>query len=68
MMIRFANGDTACIDYRETAPAAAGRDVYLDADGQIVPKASTLGLSSRAAFRGRRRVSALRRGNTAVCR
>ena len=43
MMIRFANGDTACIDYRETAPAAAGRDVYLDANGQIIPKASTLG-------------------------
>ena len=43
MMIRFVNGDTACIDYRETAPAAAGRDVYLDADGQIVPKASTQG-------------------------
>ena len=43
MMIRFANGDTACIDYRETAPGAAGRDVYLDAGGQIVPKASTQG-------------------------
>ena len=43
MMIRFANGETACIDYRETAPAAAGRDVYLDANGQIIPKASTLG-------------------------
>jgi gamma-glutamyltranspeptidase/glutathione hydrolase len=43
MMIRFANGDTACIDYRETAPAAAGRDVYLDASGQIVSKASTQG-------------------------
>lgn len=43
MMIRFANGQTACIDYRETAPAAAGRDAYLDADGQIVPKASTQG-------------------------
>ena len=43
MMIRFANGDTACIDYRETAPAAAGRDVYLDRVGQIVPKASTQG-------------------------
>lgn len=43
MMIRFANGETACIDYRETAPAAAGRDAYLDADGQIVPKASTQG-------------------------
>ena len=43
MMIRFANGDTACIDYRETAPAAAVRDVYLDAGGEILPKASTRG-------------------------
>jgi gamma-glutamyltranspeptidase/glutathione hydrolase len=43
MMIRFASGETACIDYRETAPAAAGRDAYLDGNGQIVPKASTQG-------------------------
>jgi gamma-glutamyltranspeptidase/glutathione hydrolase len=43
MMIRFANGKTACIDYRETAPAAAGRDAYLDSGGQIIPKASTQG-------------------------
>ena len=43
MLIRFASGETACIDYRETAPAAAGRDVYLDSSGQIVPKASTQG-------------------------
>jgi gamma-glutamyltranspeptidase/glutathione hydrolase len=43
MMIRFANGETACIDYRETAPAAAGRDVYLDSAGEIMPKASTQG-------------------------
>jgi gamma-glutamyltranspeptidase/glutathione hydrolase len=43
MMIRFADGGTACIDYRETAPAAASRDVYLDSAGQIIPKASTQG-------------------------
>ena len=43
MMIRFANGDTACIDYRETAPAAASRNTYLDSAGEIVPKASTQG-------------------------
>jgi gamma-glutamyltranspeptidase / glutathione hydrolase len=43
MMIRLASGDTACIDYRETAPAAASRDVYLDPAGQVVPKASTQG-------------------------
>ncbi|HEU0006905.1 MAG TPA: gamma-glutamyltransferase [Terriglobia bacterium] len=43
MMIRFASGETACIDYREMAPAAAGRDVYLDSAGEIIPKASTQG-------------------------
>ena len=43
MMIRFANGETACIDYRETAPAAADRDAYLDSAGEVVPKASTQG-------------------------
>jgi gamma-glutamyltranspeptidase / glutathione hydrolase len=43
MMIRFSNGQTASIDYRETTPAAARRDVYLDSAGQIIPKASTQG-------------------------
>ncbi|MCI0622469.1 MAG: gamma-glutamyltransferase [Acidobacteria bacterium] len=43
MMIRFAGGETVCIDYRETAPAAAGREVYVDSSGQVVPKASTEG-------------------------
>ena len=43
MMIRLATGETACIDYREMAPAAADRDVYLDSAGQIIPKASTQG-------------------------
>ncbi len=43
MMIRLATGETACIDYREMAPAAADRDVYLDSAGQVIPKASTQG-------------------------
>jgi Gamma-glutamyltransferase len=30
MMIRLKNGKTTAIDYREMAPAAAHRDVYLD--------------------------------------
>ncbi|MEA2777605.1 MAG: gamma-glutamyltranspeptidase / glutathione hydrolase, partial [Acetobacteraceae bacterium] len=34
------------IDFRETAPAAASRDMYLDAKGNIVPDASTLGYKS----------------------
>jgi len=43
MIIRFAGGETSCIDYREIAPAAAGRSVYLDNSGQVIPKASTEG-------------------------
>ena len=30
MLIRLANGKTTAIDYRETAPALASRDMYLD--------------------------------------
>ena len=36
MMVHVASlGETVAIDYRETAPAAATRDMYLDADGQV---------------------------------
>jgi gamma-glutamyltranspeptidase/glutathione hydrolase len=34
------------IDYREEAPGAASRDMYLDANGNIIPGASTLGYKS----------------------
>src|SRR4051812_7673842 len=33
MLVRLANGETAAIDYREIAPLAATRDMYLDAQG-----------------------------------
>jgi gamma-glutamyltranspeptidase/glutathione hydrolase len=33
MLIRLADGRTAFIDFRERAPAAAGHDMYLDAQG-----------------------------------
>ncbi len=33
MVIRMADGRTAALDYRETAPAAATRNMYLDAAG-----------------------------------
>jgi gamma-glutamyltranspeptidase/glutathione hydrolase len=36
------------IDFRETAPAAASRDMYLDAQHNIVPDASTRGYKSVA--------------------
>src|SRR6266850_2537014 len=36
MMIRMRDGRTTAIDYREMAPAAAHRDVYLDKDGKLI--------------------------------
>lgn len=36
MMIRLSNGKTTAIDYREMAPAAAHRNVYLDKDGNLI--------------------------------
>ncbi|HET9478490.1 MAG TPA: gamma-glutamyltransferase, partial [Pyrinomonadaceae bacterium] len=36
MMIRLKNGHTTAIDYREMAPAAAHRDVYLDKNGNLI--------------------------------
>lgn len=36
------------LDYREMAPSAATRDMYLDAKGDVIPDASTLGYRSVA--------------------
>ncbi len=36
MMVRLKNGRTTAIDYREMAPAAAHRDVYLDKNGNLI--------------------------------
>jgi gamma-glutamyltranspeptidase / glutathione hydrolase len=36
MMIRLKNGRTTAIDYREMAPAAATRNVYLDKNGNVI--------------------------------
>ena len=35
MVMRLADGRTAALDYREQAPAAAHRDMYLDDDGNL---------------------------------
>jgi len=43
LLVRMANGGTFFIDYREMAPLAARRDMYLDAQGNFVPERSTLG-------------------------
>lgn len=43
MVVRTADGRSTTLDYRETAPAKARRDMYLDADGAVVPGLSTHG-------------------------
>src|SRR5262245_49932036 len=40
MLIRLEGSAPLFIDYRETAPAAASRDMYLDAAGRPIPDAS----------------------------
>ena len=41
MVIRLADGTTVANDHRETAPAKAGRDMYLDDEGEVVDGLST---------------------------
>ena len=43
MVVRAANGKTAALDYRESAPAKASRDMYLDSNKNVVGKLSTDG-------------------------
>jgi gamma-glutamyltranspeptidase/glutathione hydrolase len=43
MLIRLTDGYETFLDYRERAPLGASRDMYLDDDGVVVPKASTEG-------------------------
>ena len=46
MLIRMADGTTHFLDYREKAPAAAKPDMYLDAQGNVIPRASEIGYKS----------------------
>jgi gamma-glutamyltranspeptidase/glutathione hydrolase len=43
MLIRMAEGMTHFLDYREKAPAAATRNMYLDPQGKVIPGASEIG-------------------------
>jgi gamma-glutamyltranspeptidase/glutathione hydrolase len=43
MLIRMADGKTHFLDYREKAPAAATREMYLDPQGNVIPDASEIG-------------------------
>jgi gamma-glutamyltranspeptidase/glutathione hydrolase len=46
MLIRMASGDAVVVDYREQAPAAASPTMYQDAQGHLIPDASTVGARS----------------------
>jgi gamma-glutamyltranspeptidase/glutathione hydrolase len=45
MLVRAANGEVAALDYRETAPARAHRNMFLDPNGNLTP-ASRVGALS----------------------
>ena len=40
MVFRFADGQTATLDYREKAPKQAFRDMYLDSAKEVIPEMS----------------------------
>ena len=46
MLVRFKNGKSHFMDYREEAPGAATMNMYLDAKGNVIPDASTVGYRS----------------------
>lgn len=48
MLIRLADGRTTFLDYRETAPGKAARDMYLGKDGKLDEEASVIGYRSVA--------------------
>lgn len=46
MVYRLANGKTGSLDYREKAPLAAHRDMYLNDEGEVIPGKSSEGIFS----------------------
>lgn len=42
-MLIHMNGENSFVDYREKAPLAADRDMYLDENGDVIPDASLIG-------------------------
>jgi len=49
MLIRFKDGMTTAIDYREMAPALANRNVYLDRNGKLIKGEGSSTIGYRAA-------------------
>jgi gamma-glutamyltranspeptidase/glutathione hydrolase len=48
MLIHLKSGKSTFVDYRENAPLAATADMYLDAQGNVIPDASTVGYKAIA--------------------
>jgi gamma-glutamyltranspeptidase / glutathione hydrolase len=48
MLVRMADGRTNFLDYRETAPGKATRDMYIKPDGKLDTEASVIGYQSVA--------------------
>lgn len=46
MVYRMADGTTGALDYREKAPLAATRNMYLDSLGNVIPNRSTVGATA----------------------
>ncbi|MBI4720884.1 MAG: gamma-glutamyltransferase [Chitinivibrionia bacterium] len=46
MLVRLASGEAIFIDYREKAPIAAHRDMFLDDTGDVIEDASAIGHAS----------------------
>lgn len=42
-MLSYMDGEASFLDYREKAPLAADRDMYLDENGEVIPDASLIG-------------------------
>ncbi|WP_298535591.1 gamma-glutamyltransferase [uncultured Algibacter sp.] len=43
MVYRKSTGEVGALDYREKAPLAATKDMYLDKNGNVIPEKSTIG-------------------------
>lgn len=67
LVLHAADGRSRFVNFRETAPAAATRDMYLDATGTVV-KARACAAGRRPACPGPCSASTPRWPNTAPCR
>lgn len=45
-LIHLANGEDIALDFREVAPKAASRDMFLDSRGEVIPNAAVTGYLS----------------------